>query len=305
MRNPLKLRQLQYFVAVGEELSFRRAADRLFITQPPLSRQIKMIEDSLGVPLFERNRQGVRLTDAGSRFLLDARALIQESEQMFGRFQLQHAPARTVLNVGITSVIDTGLFAWLESAFVKIFPGTRVTVRRQQSSQCIRDLNRGNLDVAVIGLPSNAEGLTTEHLCDEPMIACIPATHLAARKRQLSVLDLAHDKFFWFDRKLNPAYYNHCEKLFERWGFRPERVPEPSDHHVLLGLISDGQGVALIPKSLKAITRKGVLYKNLQEGAQLCIKLGVAYRAGEASASVAALVGLLKERFKISDRDKK
>ncbi|MBH2020769.1 MAG: LysR family transcriptional regulator [Burkholderiales bacterium] len=298
MRNPLKLRQLQYFVAVSEELSFRRAADRLFITQPPLSRQIKMLEDSLGTRLFERNRQGVRLTDAGSRFLLDARSLIRESEQVFGRFQPPQAPARTELNVGITSVIDTGLFAWLESAFVKRFPGTRVTVKRQHSSQCIRDLNRGNLDVAVIGLPSHAEGLTTEHLCDDPMVACIPAGHTAAKKRQVSVLDLAHDKFFWFDRKLNPAYYNHCEKLFERWGFRPERTPEPSDHHVLLGLIADGQGVALIPKSLKAITRKGVLYKNLEEGEQLCIKLGVAYRVGEISPPIAALVSLLKEQFK-------
>jgi DNA-binding transcriptional LysR family regulator len=170
-------------------------------------------------------------------------------------------------------------------------------VKRQNSSQCIRDLNRGALDAAVIGLPSHAEGLTTEPLCDEPMVACIPASHAAAKKRQLSVLDLAHDCLFWFDRKLNPAYYNHCEKIFERLGFRPKRIPEPSDHHVLLGLIADGQGVALIPRSLKAMTRKGVVYKNLLEGPQLRISVGVAYRVGETSATVAALIGVLKERF--------
>ncbi|WP_296445462.1 LysR family transcriptional regulator [Rhodoferax sp. UBA5149] len=296
MRNPLKLRQLKYFVAVAEELNFRRAAQRLFITQPPLSRQIKMLEDSLGAPLFERSRQGVRLTDAGTRFLSDARSLIREADQVLGRFEPQDAPALAELSVGITTVIDASLFAWVEAAFAQRFPETRLTVKRQNSSQCIRDLNRGTLDAAVIGLPSHAEGLTTEHLCDEPMVACIPASHAAAKKRQLSVLDLAQDSLFWFDRKLNPAYYNHCEKVFERLGFRPERVPEPSDHHVLLGLIANGQGVALIPRSLKAMTRKGIVYKSLLEGEQLRISVGVAYRVGEVSKTVAALIGLLKER---------
>lgn len=271
MRNPLKLRQLKYFVAVAEELNFRRAAQRLFITQPPLSRQIKMLEDSLGAPLFERSRQGVRLTDAGTRFLSDARSLIREADQVLGRFEPLDTPALTELRVGITTVIDASLFAWVEASFAKRFPETRLTVKRQNSSQCIRDLNRGTLDAAVIGLPSHAEGLTTEYLCDDPMVACIPASHKAAKKRQLSVLDLAQDPLFWFDRKLNPAYYNHCEKVFERLGFRPERVPEPSDHHVLLGLIANGQGIALIPRSLKAMTRKGVVYKNLLEGEKLRI----------------------------------
>jgi DNA-binding transcriptional LysR family regulator len=257
-----------------------------------------MLEDSLGAPLFERSRQGVRLTDAGTHFLSDARSLIREADQVLGRFKPQDAPAVSELNVGITTVIDASLFAWVEAAFAQRFPGTRLTVKRQNSSQCIRDLNRGALDAAVIGLPSHVEGLTTEHLCDELMVACIPTSHAAAKKRQVSVLDLAQDHLFWFDRKLNPAYYNHCEKVFERLGFRPKRVPEPSDHHVLLSLIADGQGVALIPLSLKAMTRKGVVYKNLLEGDQLRISVGVAYRVGEESKTVTALIGLLKERVK-------
>ena len=114
MSNPLKLRQLTYFIAVAEDLSFRRAAERLFITQPPLSRQIKMLEDSLGVPLFDRDRRGVRLTEAGTRFLVDARSLVNESEQIRARFGPGQNTAQAELTLGITTVIDASLFAWVE-----------------------------------------------------------------------------------------------------------------------------------------------------------------------------------------------
>lgn len=297
MRSPLKLRQLKYFIAVAEELSFRRAAERLFITQPPLSRQIKMLEDSLGAPLFERSRQRVRLTDAGARFLPDAQSLVRDSEQVLARFEPQQNSAPVELRLGMTTVIDASLFAWVESAFALQFPGTCLTLKRQITSECVRDLNRRDLDVAVIGLPSRAEGLTIEHLCDDPMIACVATGHATAKRRQLSVLDLAQDTLFWFDRKLNPAYYDHCERVFERLGFQPRRTPEPSDHHVLLALIAAGHGVALIPRSLKAMSRKGVVYKDIREGDQLHISVGVAYRVGEDSEAVLALIALLKKQF--------
>ncbi|MFG6448336.1 LysR family transcriptional regulator [Roseateles sp. BYS180W] len=296
MSNPLKLKQLTYFIAVAEELSFRRAAERLFITQPPLSRQIKMLEDSLGVSLFDRDRRGVRLTETGARFLVDARALVKESEQVLTRFSSDQNTLQTELTLGITTVIDASLFAWVEQAFSQRFPGVRLIVKRQISAQSIRDLHRGHLDAAVIGLPSRAEGLTTTHLFDERMVACMASDHLAAKRRLVSIREFAQDKLFWFDRKLNPAYHDHCQKVFDRLGFKPERIPEPADHHVLLGLVASGQGVALVPQSLKSITRKGVSYTEIREGDQLKISVGAAYREAEQSESVLALVALLKER---------
>ncbi len=285
---------------MAEDLSFRRAAERLFITQPPLSRQIKMLEDSLGIRLFDRDRRGVRLTEAGTRFLVDARSLVNESEQVRARFSPGQNNVQAELTLGITTVIDAGLFAWVEVAFAQRFPGARLTVKRQISSQSIRDLNRGHLDVAVIGLPSRTEGLTTTHLFDDRMVACMASDHPAAKKRLVSIREFAQDKLFWFDRKLNPAYHDHCQKIFDRLGFRPERIPEPADHHVLLGLVASGQGVALVPQSLKSITRKGVSYKEIREGDQLKISVGAAYREAEQSESVLALVALLKERSAVA-----
>ncbi len=300
MSNPLKLRQLTYFIAVAEDLSFRGAAERLFITQPPLSRQIKMLEDSLGVLLFERDRRGVRLTEAGTRFLVDARSLINESEQVRARVGTGQNAVQTELTLGITTVIDASLFAWVEHAFSQRFPGVRLTVKRQISSKSIRDLNHGYLDVAVIGLPSRAEDLVTEHLFDDRLVACMASDHPAAKKRIVSIREFTHDKLFWFDRKRNPAYHDHCQKVFDRLGFKPERIIEPADHHVLLGLVASGQGIALVPQSLKSISRRGVSHREIREGNQLQISVGAAHREAEQSETVLALVALLKERFAIT-----
>lgn len=297
MAHQLKLRQLTYFIAVAEELSFRRAAERLFITQPPLSRQIKLLEDTLGATLFDRDRQGVRLTEAGHGFLADARALLRESEQVLGRFKPQPVDAKVTLTLGITTVIDVGLFAGIDTDFEKMHPGTRVIVKRQISAHSIRDLNQGLIDVAVIGLPSRAEGLTVAHLGDDPLVACIASSHPSARKRRVSILDLQHDKLFWFDRKLNPAYHDHCQQVFKQVGFNPRRIPEPADHHVLLGLIAAGQGFALVPRSLNSMTRKGVVFKEVIEGDQLRIRIGAAYQGTRPSEAVRAVVAMLQGRF--------
>lgn len=297
MGQQLSLRQLKYFIAVAEELSFRRAAERLCITQPPLSRQIRLLEDALGAQLFVRDRRHVRLTDAGGRFMADARSLLRDSEQVVTRFRPSGADGeKPTVRIGITTVVDVGLFAWIEPTFEQRFPEVRVSVKRQISAHLIRDLLQGLIDVAVIGLPSRADGLVVEHLFDDPLIACIASGHRWARRQRISLLDLAEDSLFWFERKLNPAYYDYCEQVFARVGFSPRRIPEPVDHHVLLGLIAEGRGIALVPNSLNTVTRKGVVFKKIVEGNELGIRLGVACRAAGASPEVAALVEMLKER---------
>jgi len=294
MPYPMSLRQMRYFIAVAEELSFRRAAQRLCITQPPLSRQIQLLEDGLGVRLLERDRQQVSLTAAGERFLADALSLVRKSEQMARRLQAQQDEPSPV-RLGITTAIDVSLFAWVEAAMTAQFPQVQVRVKRQISTHSIRDLHQGRLDVAVIGLPARTQDLTVTHLCDDPMVVCMASKHACARKRHVSILDLADDPLFWFARKLNPAYYDYCEQVFTRLGFFPRRLPEPDDHHVLLGLIAAGQGIALVPKSLHAVTRKGVVFKPLLEGEPLRVRIAAAYRAQ--TPTTQALIAMLKAQF--------
>ena len=295
MREAINLRQLQYFIAVAEELSFRRAALRLCITQPPLSRQIKALEERLGAELFDRSCRQITLTDAGERFLAQARGLVRHSDRMAKQFRTLPEP-RTELRLGITTVIDASLFSWIEPECAKRFPDVRLNVKRQISMQSIRDLNAGTLDVAIIGLPSRTAGLTVEHILDEPMVVGMSVRHPAAKRRRLTLSNLARDNLYWFDRKQNPAYHEHCERVFARLRFKPARMIEPTDYHILLSLVEDGRGIALIPRSLQAVKRSGIVYKELVEGEQLGIGVALAYQAGELSEMVAKFVAFLKER---------
>jgi len=242
MREPMNLRQLHYFIAVAEELSFRRAALRLFITQPPLSRQIQALEERLGETLFDRSRRKIALTDAGERFLVQARKLVRHADTMAAQFGTQAAP-REELRIGITSVIDASLFSWVEAEFAQRFPDVRLDVKRQISVQSIRALNAGLLDAAIIGLPSRTAGLTVEHLLDEPMMVAMSASHPAARRRKLALRDFSDDILYWFDRKQNPAYFEHCERVFTRLRFKhaAQSGGRGARHHLYSPLVAGGQ----------------------------------------------------------------
>ncbi|AWP23381.1 LysR family transcriptional regulator [Acidiferrobacter sp. SPIII_3] len=210
------LRQLKCFIAVAEELNFRRAAARLFITQPPLSRQIKGLEEALGVRLLERDRRGVSLTKAGKRFLVDARVLMRDSREMVRRVNRQEQGAKSRVYLGITTAVDVSLFARIEAALEERFPGAQVRVERQISMRLLRDVNRGLMDAAIIGLPSHTAGFAVEPLGDDPIVACIASHHRAAKKRNISLLDLQDGALFWFARRLNPRCHDHCQAIFHQ-----------------------------------------------------------------------------------------
>jgi DNA-binding transcriptional LysR family regulator len=298
MQAIIELWQLRYFVAAAEELSFRRAAERLFITQPPLTRQIQALEEIIGARLFERDRGGVRLTSEGTYLLTEARDLLAVADATFERIAQRTAQGRPELRLGITTVLDPALLAWIEPALKKRAPALRVIQKRQYSQDSVRDLRRGLLDAALIGLPSATEGLRVERLFDDPLAAALPEGHALRKRRRISLLELSGDPLFWPLRRINPAYHDHFEKVFRTHGFNPRRVAEPTDHHVLLSLIADGQGVALIPSSLKSIARDGVIYRELRERTDLRIEVAIAYMPDAHHASLQQLMDVLRSHYR-------
>lgn len=293
MTSHIDLRQLRYFVAVAEELNFRRAADRLAITQPPLSRQVQALEDSLGTPLLLRGRTGVALTPAGQTFLAEARALLARMDRLVSDTRAA-ASGRSEVRIGITTVVDAAQFNWLAPALQAEAPGLSLQVKRQISQRSVADLRRGALDLAIIGLPSAAEGLLTEVLGADPLVAALPASHALARRKRVALAELNDSPMFWFERPLNPAYFDHFNAVFRQLGFNPPRLKEPADHHVLLGLIADGQGMALVPSSMKAVTRAGVVYKPLKDRAPLRIDIAVAHAPGPLTPAATQVLALLR-----------
>lgn len=285
----IKLQQWRYFVAVAETLNFRLAAQRLFITQPPLTRQIQALEAALGRCLFERNRQGVRLTDAGQAVLVQARSLLQAAQALQNLETLPRpaseagvAPSPPRLRLGLTSVVDAGGLADLQAALQERWPGCEVHLLRDRSTSLVRRVYRGELEAALIGLPARTEGLNLMPLWTDPLMVCLPAAHPLARQRKVRLNVLQDSPLFWFKRSLNPSFYDHCEQVFNRLGYQPLRLPEPAEHHVLLAQVAAGQGVALVPQSMRALRRQGVVYRSLREAACLSVEIGLVWRSPKA-----------------------
>jgi len=127
-------------------------------------------------------------------------------------------------------------------------------------------------------------------------VLAMSVSHPAAKRRKLTLRDFAEDNLYWFDRKQNPAYFEHCERVFARLRFKPARIIEPSDYHILLSLVAEGRGITFISRSLRAVKRDGIVYKDVAEGDQLSIGVALAWRVGERSDLVAKFAALVKER---------
>ena len=274
MSRALASRPLVLFVAVAEALSFRRAAEALHMSQPPLSRAIRELEDRLGAQLFERDTRAVALTLAGSRLLPRARRILALSDAAERAVADVDAPRR--LRLGVTSAIDPAWFEPVLARLARLRPRVVVDTISDSSPRLVRALRAGRLDAAFVAMPTEAAELDIEVVAREPMVVALPAGHRLARRRRVRLRELADDRLLWFERARQPAFFDHCQRVFDRCGFHPRVVREPSDHHVVLAEVASRRAIALLPRSLASIRRAGVVYRALHEGAALAVGVGLA-----------------------------
>lgn len=267
---------MECFVAVAEERSFRAAAERLHMSQPPLSRQIKLLEAELGVTLLTRDARGAVLTDAGGVFLGEAKRTLRQAAKAVESAR-RYTVGQPRLRVGYTTVFDPEVFPLLEPAFQEAIAQGSLEFVACTSVELIRRLRRGALDVALIGLPSETGELVVEVLHKEPLVVVIPAGSTLARHKVLSLRQIEDQPLFWPQRRLNPGFFDYYQAVFERLGFNPQRrLAEPGDHHVLLAEVAQGRGIGLVPQSMTRLRRVGTTYRSLRER-DLWIGFGVAY----------------------------
>ncbi|QGZ39122.1 DNA-binding transcriptional LysR family regulator [Pseudoduganella flava] len=273
----LDTRALELFAAVATCLNFRQAAEQLHMTQPPLSRAIRLLEERLGTRLFERDTQGVALTAAGARLLPHAQRILAQLDAAEDALagHTSGAPVR----LGLTNAVEPGSLRPFTDALAAALPQAP-TLHVDASPRLVAALRAGRLDAAVIALPTNTYELAVLPLGSQPLLAALPSSHPLARRRRVRLADLQGEPLFWFERARQNAYFDHCHAVFRRHGFAPRFLREPRDHHVLLGDIAAGIGIALLPASFAALRRQGVRYLPLAEGAELAVGLGLA-TAGE------------------------
>ncbi|MGK5039222.1 LysR family transcriptional regulator [Janthinobacterium sp. GB1R12] len=284
---------LTLFCAVARCLNFRQAAEQLHMTQPPLSRAIKTLEENLGARLFERDTQGVALTQAGRTLLPQALHILDLLETAQTSLQRDAAPAR--LRLGLTSSVAAGLFRPLLAALEAQLDNVRLELTAAPSPRLVASVRKGQLDAALLALPSATFELAVQPLARQPMMLALPAGHRLAKKRKLGLSDIAQESVYWFERARQPAFFDHCQQVFRRHGFAPAFLREAPDHHVLLGDVAAGKGMALLADSFRALRLAGVAYRPLAEGEELAAGIGLAWREEHGHAALPLLRRLAQE----------
>ncbi|PHV08574.1 LysR family transcriptional regulator [Janthinobacterium sp. BJB412] len=276
----LDTRALEIFFAVAHCLNFRQAAEQLHMTQPPLSRAVAQLERRLAVKLFERDTQHVALTPAAVQLLPLARqilGLLDAAEQAL-HGDGAAPPAR--LRLGLTVSVDADLFRGFTTALGEALGAAPLELSVAPSPKLVAGLRARRLDAVIVALPTRLFGLEVLPLKPQPMLAALPSGHPLARRRTLRLDDLRAEAVYWFERARQPAFFDHCDLVFQRHAFAPAFIREPHDHHVLLSDIAAGKGIALLPQSFAALRRSGVAYRKLAEGDELAIGLGLVVAPG-------------------------
>jgi len=261
----MELRHLRYFVAVANELNFTRAAQKLKVAQPALSRQIRQLEEELGVQLLERNKRTVRLTEAGRAFQSEARALLKQSDRAVQTVRRTGGAGEGTLNVGYV----WGLFHSVAPAalqrFRQTYPGIAVHLFDLTALEQAKALVSGELDAGFIGFADEADsaGLNKRKVGSCSFVAALPEDHRSARKNRVSLASLAEDFFLGISDQSYPAAWRHVLEACDRAGFRPRTLQMVERGYTILGLVAARCGVALVPESLRALPHDGIVLRPL------------------------------------------
>ncbi len=302
MDHEIELRHLRYFIAVAEELHFGRAARRLHLSQPPLSQQIRRLEELLGYPLFVRTSRAVRLTSAGEVFLERARRTLRKMDEDVEAMRTVGRGEAGTLAVGfIGSGMLTAIPALLGQYRAR-FPGVNLQLREAYTSGVIGALKEGALDVGFLRDGGPTDGLEVETLFTEPFLAVLPARHpLAKRSRSIDARELATEPFVFFSPAAGTRAYEKPMSICEAAGFRPRVVQEAPQWLTIMRLVGAGLGVSIGPACTERIRTPEVVCRRLRtpagtRAAQSEIEL--AWRAGDNRPIVAAFCRMAREKLR-------
>ena len=260
----MELRHLRYFVAVGEELHFSRAASRVHVAQPALSRQIRALEEEMGVRLFERDRRRVALTAGGAAFLEAARSVLGDVDRAVETARRAARGERGVLRIGyVPAVVYTGL-PDLVRAFRERWPGVDVRLQEMNPAMQAEALLAERVDVGFVRGPIPEPALAWKTVLEEPLVAALPSGHRLGGRKRLDLAMLAAEPFVLQARSRGPGSHDQILAICRSAGFSP-RVVQEGSHIDVLSLVASGAGVAIVPTSLRLIRRAGVVFCPLRE----------------------------------------
>jgi DNA-binding transcriptional LysR family regulator len=285
----VELRQLRYFVAVAEELHFRRAAERLHISQPPLSQQIRALEEELGFALLVRTRRRVELTPAGAAFLRDARALLSELDSAVAGARQIDAGQTGRLRINFVGSALLSIVPGSVERFRRSRPGVALELRERATVDQLRAVRAGLADVGLVRPPiEEDDSVRVETVLRERTLAALPAAHPLAALRRVPLSRLAAEPLVLFPRDQAPGFHDLLIDSLAGAGSAPRVIQYAPEMLTIIGLVAAGTGVSLVPASVARLALDGVAYRPVTGAPRS--ELVAITRAGDDSALVRAFV---------------
>lgn len=269
----MDIKQLRYFVMVAEELSFSRAAERLHMSQPPLSQNIKLIEEELGVRLFNRTRREVKLTDAGAVFLRESRLLLGQMRTAVSATVRAAQSDAGVLRLGVATSALFHIVPTFLSMVREAFPGVEISVSDMQSQDQVSAIAHGLLDIGIVHIRPDRSKLMRLPLFKETFLAVLPEHHPLANALKFSLSDLAEEPMVALSREHGPAVFDAIVASCYEAGFSPVFKHTARSPLTILQMVRLGFGVALVPRSYASSGYPGVCFRDLPPTTgQMCME---------------------------------
>lgn len=284
----IDIRQLRYFLVLAEELNFRRAAERLHLTQPPLSRQMAALEQALGVALLDRSGTTTRLTPVGEQAREAFTQAVQAFDDAVARVAAEAVEGRASLRLGLPWWMDMSAFAALDAAWRDATGLVPLEPLLDAGPELLAALLRQTLDAALLAMPADLQGLQHLPVARLQHVAVVPAGSPLARKRALRLADLQQGPaFLRFAKRVNPALWTHYQRQYDALGFKPAREADAPGTSATIAQIAAGRGCTLLPTVLARQRYPGVAYRRLLD--PVTVDLHLVLREGLAPALVKAL----------------
>jgi DNA-binding transcriptional LysR family regulator len=260
----MELRHLRYFDAVATTRNFTRAAEKLGVAQPPLSRQIRELEEELGAVLFDRASRPIRLTDAGRLFHDQCVRILASVEQLGQSIRQLNGASRRLFIIGVVGSILQGAMPAIIRRFRAELPAMEVELVELTTLEQVVALKEGRIDAGLGRVRIDDPGIRREILYEEPLMVALPAGHrLTDATAALSLHDLTEDTLILYPSHPRPSYADQVLELFRDMGRRPQRVRDVREVQTALGLVAAQAGVAIIPVSMRHIQREDIVYRAL------------------------------------------
>ncbi|UHL64085.1 LysR family transcriptional regulator [Paralcaligenes sp. KSB-10] len=261
----MELRHLRYFLSVAETLNFSRAAERLHIAQPALSKQIRNLEELIGAQLFTRSKHQVALTRAGEAFREQAILILEQTKRASHLARRVDSGEIGRLSIGFVGSASYSFLPWVLRAFHQQYPDVELTLREMDGPTQAISLRDGRIDIGFLRLPVTDKDIAFETIFQERFILALPSGHRLATQDLVSMYDLSEEQFIMFPERGGSGFRIQITDACQGFGFLPRIAQEAAPMQNVIGLVGAGLGISIVPESVQKIQMPEVVYRPLLE----------------------------------------